>query len=82
MSHPLAQFRRPVVLALRGRGELDRRGEHDIYEGDEIASLLKGLRLAVIALVSAVVTAGLVIGVGENLKSGSETPAFILVSGR
>ena len=61
---------------------MDRRGDHDIYDGDEIASLLKGLRLAVIALVSAVVTAGLVIGVGENLKGHPQPADLVLVSGR
>ena len=61
---------------------MDRRGDHDIYEGDEIASLLKGLRLAVIALVSAVLTAGLVIGVGENLKGRPQPADLVLVSGR
>ena len=60
---------------------MDRRGDNDIYDGDEIASLLKGLRLAVIALVSAVVTAGLVIGVGENLKGHGDAPQLTLVSG-
>ncbi len=82
MSHPLARRRRPVFLAVRGRGELDQRGDHDIYDGDEIASLLRGLRLAVIALVSAVVTAGLVIGVGETLKVRPQAADLVLISGR
>lgn len=36
------------------------------YEGDEIAALLRGLKLAVIAVVSAVLTAALVISWGDR----------------
>lgn len=41
------------------------RGEHPV---DDLAGLVQGLRLAVIALVSAAVTAGLVIGAGEAIR--------------
>ena len=40
----------------------------DFCEGEELAALTHGLRLAVIALVSAAVTAGAVIGAGQTLK--------------
>lgn len=43
------------------RGQLPHR-----YEGDEVAALLRGLKLAVIAVVSAVLTAAVVIGWGER----------------
>ena len=43
----------------------DHRSPHR-YEGDEIATLLRGLRLAAIAVVSAVLTAALVIGWGDR----------------
>lgn len=36
--------------------------------GDDLAGLVQGLKLAVIALVSAALTAGLVIGAGETLR--------------
>ena len=36
------------------------------YEGDEVAALLRGLKLAAIAVVSAVLTAALVIGWGDR----------------
>lgn len=36
------------------------------YDGDEVAALLRGLRLAAIAVGSAVLTAALVIGWGEH----------------
>ena len=45
---------------------LDRGRHPHRYEGDEVAALLRGLKLAVIAVVSAVLTAALVIGWGES----------------
>jgi hypothetical protein len=43
------------------------RGRHPYrYEGDEVAALLRGLKMAVIAVVSAVLTAVLVIGWGDR----------------
>lgn len=41
-------------------------GPQDRNEGDEVAALLRGLRLGFIALMSAVVMAGLVIGIGDR----------------
>lgn len=45
---------------------MDRHRPPHRYEGDEIAALLRGLKLAVIAVVSAVLTAALVIGWGDH----------------
>lgn len=42
--------------------------EPDADGGDEAAAMAQGLRLMVIALVSAALTAGLVIGAGTALK--------------
>ena len=42
------------------------RGPHDRNEGDEVAALLRGLRLGFIALISAAVMASLVIGLGDG----------------
>jgi len=41
---------------------LDHRESPQGHEGDEVAALLRGLRLGFIALIAAVITAGLVIG--------------------
>ncbi|MBN8552084.1 MAG: hypothetical protein J0L52_04200 [Caulobacterales bacterium] len=45
---------------------MDHRERLQRDEGDEVAALLRGLRLGVIALIAAVVTAGLVIGIGRG----------------
>ena len=41
---------------------------HDRNQGDEVVALLRGLRLGFIALISAVVMAGLVIGMGDRSR--------------
>lgn len=43
---------------------------------DEIGDLLRGLRLAVIALVSAAATAGLVIGLGGRDREPAANPHY------
>ena len=45
--------------------------QHRPSEGDEVAALLRGLRLGFIALISAVVMAGLVIGMGDRSRDES-----------
>ncbi len=44
---------------------MDHREPPQGHEGDEVAALLRGLRLGFIALIAAVLTAGLVIGLGR-----------------
>lgn len=61
---------------------MDRRDEQPAYGSDEVASLLKGLRLAVIALVSAAATAGLVIGLSGGLERQAPTQPLTLISSR
>ena len=60
------QFAGKVVRLLRGKGGADGTVHPVTAQGDEIAALLRGLRLAVIAVVSAVLTAALVIGWGDR----------------
>lgn len=45
---------------------MDHRESPQGHEGDEVAALLRGLRLGFIALIAAVITAGLVIGLGSR----------------
>ena len=46
---------------------MDHRPNNRRLEGDDVAALLRGLRLGLTALVCAAVTAGLVIGLGRGL---------------
>ena len=72
MRRRLAKVRAPVFLWLPSRGvRLDRGQPPHRYEGDEFAALMRGLKLGVIAVVSAVLTAALVIGWGERQREPS-----------
>lgn len=47
---------------------MDQHSQAQRHDGDEIAALLRGLRLGFIALISAAATAAVVIGLGEHRR--------------